>query len=381
MVAAPVALVAGCSGGSSHPSGPRTSAAVVTVTPGAGELQADFTQPVRVAVTGGTLTSVTVTDGAGHPVAGRLAPGGTGWTSTTRLSSGTAYKVSAVATDAAKVRAVKEVAFTTAKPAKTFLGTYTPDSGTTVGVGMPVSLTFDQPITDQAAVQKAITVSSTPPVEIVGHWFGANRLDFRPQEYWAPGTRVTVSLRLKDVEGARGVFGTQSKDVAFTIGRSQTSVADLAAHRLTVTRDGAVTQSWPISGGSPLHTTWSGKMVISEKLLQTRMNSETVNLGGEYDIADVPHAQRLTTSGTFVHGNYWSGEDVFGSENTSHGCVGMHDAQGADDPDTPAAQFYNTSITGDVVEVVNSGDQTVSPSNGLNGWNMDWASWKAGSAV
>jgi len=36
------------------------------------------------------------------------------------------------------------------------------------------------------------------------------------------------------------------------------------------------------------------------------MNGRTVGFGGEYDIPDVPHAMRLTTSGTFVHGNYWS---------------------------------------------------------------------------
>jgi hypothetical protein len=388
LVATPVALVAGCGGGGSSgssrtsgESGPKISAAVVTITPAGGPQKVDFTQPVRVEVTGGTLTSVTLTDPNGRQLAGQLAAGAGSWTSTGKLSSGTTYKIAAVAIDAAKVQATKEVIFATATPTKTFLGTYTPDTGTTVGVGMPVSITFDKAVTDQAQVQKAITVTAVPPVEVVGHWFSANRIDFRPAEYWKPGTRVTVSLRLKDVEGAPGIFGTQSKDISFTIGRSQTSVADLRAERLTVTRDGVVTQTWPISGGGPLHTTWGGKMVISEKLLQTRMDSETVNLGGEYDIPDVPHAQRLTHSGTFVHGNYWSSLGIFGSENTSHGCVGMHDAQGAGDPDTPAAQFYNSSITGDVVEVVNSGDQTVDPANGLNGWNMDWASWKAGSAV
>jgi len=388
LVATPVALVAGCGGsgssgssGTSGESGPKVSAAVVTVTPAGGAVKADFTKPVQVAVTGGRLGSVTLTDPNGAQVAGRLSPDGSSWTSTGKLSSGTTYKVAAVAVDPAKVQVTKEVIFATAAPAKTFLGTYTPNADTTVGVGMPVSITFDKAVTDQAQVQRAITVTAVPPVEVVGHWFSANRLDFRPEEYWQPGTRVTVSLRLKDVEGAPGVFGTQSKDISFTIGRSQTSVADLRAEQLTVTRDGVVTQTWPISGGSPLHTTWAGKMVISEKLLQTRMDSETVNLGGEYDIADVPHAQRLTTSGTFVHGNYWSNPGIFGSENTSHGCVGLHDVQGAGDPGTPAARFYNSSITGDVVEVVNSGDQTVAPSNGLNGWNMDWASWKAGSAV
>ena len=38
----------------------------------------------------------------------------------------------------------------------------------------------------------------------------------------------------------------------------------------------------------------------------TRMNSQTVGFGGEYDIPDVPHAMKLTDSGTFLHGNYWA---------------------------------------------------------------------------
>nr|WP_231607792.1 Ig-like domain-containing protein [Streptacidiphilus albus] len=390
LAATPVALVAACSGGRSDGSGAsgaggagaaKTSAAVVTVTPAGGSQKADFTQPVKVTVAGGTLSSVTVTGPGGVLVAGQLAADGTSWTSTGKLSSGTGYQVATVATDHAKVQLKQQTSFTTGAPAKTFVGVFTPEDGTTVGVGMPVSIVFNKPVADQAAVQKAVTVTAVPPVPVVGHWFSSTRLDFRPEEYWTPGTRVTLSLRLKDVEGAPGVYGTQAKDVAFTIGRSQTSVADLAAKQLTVTRDGRVTQTWPISGGSPQHTTWAGKMVISEKLLQTRMDSQTVNLGGEYNIADVPHAMRLTTSGTFIHGNYWAGTSVFGSANTSHGCVGMHDVQGAGSPSTPAAAFYNSSITGDVVEVVNSGDQTVASSNGLNGWNMDWASWKAGSAV
>jgi hypothetical protein len=95
----------------------------------------------------------------------------------------------------------------------------------------------------------------------------------------------------------------------------------------------------------------------------------------------VPHAQRLTTSGTFVHGNYWASTSVFGSGNTSHGCVGMHDAKGANDSSTPGAEFYESSMLGDVVEVVNSAEDTVDPANGLNGWNLSWESWKAGSAL
>ncbi|MFC1415121.1 L,D-transpeptidase [Streptacidiphilus cavernicola] len=394
LAALPVLAVAACSGGGkgSAPDGgqsgsvagttaPAVSAAVVTVTPANGAKRVDFTAPVRVVVSGGTLSAVSVTGPDGKPVAGTLAADRLSWSSTGPLSSGSSYRVSATAEDVHRVETVKETGFATGAPAKTVVGFFTPEDGTTVGVGMPVSINFNKPVTDRAAVQRAVTVTASPAVEVVGHWFSDTRLDFRPQAYWTPGTRVTLKLRLKDVQASPGVYGTQSKDVGFTIGRSQTSVADLGAKRLTVTRNGKVTQTWPISGGSPEHTTWGGKMVISEKLLQTRMNSQTVNLGGEYDIADVPHAQRLTTSGTFIHGNYWADTSVFGSANTSHGCVGMHDAKGAGDPATPAAVFYNSSITGDVVEVVNSGDRIVDPANGLNGWNLSWTAWKAGSAV
>ncbi|MFC1402521.1 MULTISPECIES: Ig-like domain-containing protein [Streptacidiphilus] len=391
LIATPVALVAGCSSsgssGSSDKSGSGGSSAApvskaaITTTPANGAKSAVFTQPVKVAVSNGTLSSVTLTGSDGKQVAGELAADKLSWTSTGRLSSGTGYTLAAVGTDSDQVQATKSVSFRTGAPEKTFIGYFTPDNGTTVGVGMPVSINFNKAVTDKAAVQKAITVTASPAVEIVGHWFSSTRLDFRPETYWAAGTKVTLTLALKDVEGSSGVYGTQAKSISFTVGRSQTSVADLSAKTLTVTRDGKVTQTYPITGGSPEHTTWAGKMVISEKFLQTRMDSTTVGLGGEYDIKDVPHAQRLTTSGTFIHGNYWASTSVFGSENTSHGCVAMHDTKGAGDSSTPAAKFYNSSITGDVVEVVNSGDKTVDPANGLNGWNLDWASWKAGSAV
>jgi len=107
------------------------------------------------------------------------------------------------------------------------------------------------------------------------------------------------------------------------------------------------------------------------------MNGDTVGFGGEYDIPDVPHAMRLTTSGTFIHGNYWAAPSVFGSSNTSHGCVGLRDVQGAGDAATPAAWFYANSLIGDVVQVVNSKDRTVQWYNGLNGWNLSWSQWQA----
>ncbi|WP_327698804.1 L,D-transpeptidase [Streptomyces sp. NBC_00459] len=383
--AVPAAALTGCSGSADTSATTRASAsatvkaarkAVVTVTPADGTQHAGFASPVEVTVTDGTLASVTVTGDSGG-LAGTLDETRTKWTSTQNPYSGTKYTVSAQVTGGA----VQTATFTTASPSATFVGYFTPEADSTSGVGMPVSINFTEAVTDRAAVQKAITVTAEPAVEVVGHWFSDTRLDFRPETYWAAGTRITLGLRLKDVEGADGVYGTQSKDVTFHIGREQISTVDLAAKTMTVRRDGRATATYPVSGGDAEHTTWSGIMVISERFKQTRMESSTVGLGDEYDISDVPHAQRLTTSGTFVHGNYWASTSVFGNSNTSHGCVGLHDTKGANDTSVPGYKFYDSSMLGDVVVVENSDEETVAPANGLNGWNLNWADWKAGSAL
>jgi hypothetical protein len=83
------------------------------------------------------------------------------------------------------------------------------------------------------------------------------------------------------------------------------------------------------------------------------------------DIADVLHAQRLTTSGTFIHGNYWTAASAFGHRNGTHGCIGLHDAKGRKDEETAGYEFYDGSLLEDVVIVKNSGDKTVDPANGL----------------
>ncbi|MFI0959797.1 Ig-like domain-containing protein [Streptomyces sp. NPDC021080] len=349
----------------------------VVVSPADGTKRADFTAPVVVSVTDGTLSAVEVSGNDGSALAGSFNGDRTRWTSSRNPYSGTKYTVTAKAAGAAEHTAT----FVTKSPGATFAGYFTPEANSVSGVGMPVSINFTKPVTDRAAVEKAITVTAEPAVEVVGHWFGNTRLDFRPAEYWAAGTKITLSLRLKDVEGTDGVYGVQSKDVTFRIGRRQVSTVDLAKKTMTVERDGATLASYPVSGGAPAHTTWSGIMVISERFRETRMESSTVGLGDEYDIADVPHAQRLTTSGTFVHGNYWASASVFGSSNTSHGCVGLHDTKGANDSSVAGYRFYESSMLGDVVVVENSGERTVEASNGLNGWNLSWADWKAGSAL
>ncbi|MFF9090296.1 Ig-like domain-containing protein [Streptomyces sp. NPDC014991] len=351
------------------------STAAVSIAPRSGATGVDTSGALKVAVAKGRLTRVTVKDAKGGEIAGAITAGGASWTPSTHLAAATKYTVHAVAKDSEGREAAEDATFTTLTPKNTFVGDFTPEDGSTVGVGMPFSIRFTRGITRADAVEKAIRIRTEPAVDVEGHWFGNDRLDFRPEAYWKSGTKVTVDLDLDGVEGRDGVYGKQHKTVKFTIGRNQVSVVDAKKHTMRVTQDGRTVRTLPVTTGKAGYETWNGRMVMSEKLSVTRMNGETVGYGGEYDIKDVPHAIRLTTSGTFIHGNYWGG-GAFGHYNASHGCVGLRDVRGGYDGSVPAAWFFNHSIVGDVVVVKNSHDRTVDPANGLNGWNMSWADWK-----
>jgi lipoprotein-anchoring transpeptidase ErfK/SrfK len=351
------------------------SEAVVGITPKDGAKAVDTSGALKVTAAKGKLTEVEVKDAEGKKVDGEISGDGASWTPSTHLAGATKYTVHAVAKDSEGRTAAEDAGFTTLTPENTFTGTFTPEDGSKVGVGMPFSIRFSRGITHPEDVEKAIRIKTEPAVDVEGHWFGNDRLDFRPEKYWEPGTKVTVDLNLDGVEGRSGVYGEQDKKVEFTIGRNQVSVVDAKKLTMKVMRDGKVIKTIPVTTGQPGMETWNGQMVISEMLTVTRMNGETVGYGGEYDIKDVPHAVRLTTSGTFLHGNYWA-SGAFGNYNASHGCIGLRDVRGGWDKKVPAAWFFNHSMIGDVVVVKNSEDRIVDPDNGLNGWNMSWEKWK-----
>ncbi|MGW7498930.1 L,D-transpeptidase [Streptomyces luteogriseus] len=364
-------------GGKSKDSGAAQSTqseAVVGITPKDGAKSVDTSGALKVTAQQGKLTEVEVKDAKGKKVDGEISGDGASWTPSTHLAGATKYTVHAVAKDSEGRTAAEDAGFTTLTPENTFTGTFTPEDGSKVGVGMPFSVRFSRGITNPEDVEKAIRITTEPAVDVQGHWFGNDRLDFRPEKYWKPGTKVTVDLNLDGVEGRSGVYGEQDKTVKFTIGRNQVSVVDAKKLTMKVMRDGKTIKTIPVTTGQPGMETWNGQMVISEMLTVTRMNGETVGYGGEYDIKDVPHAVRLTTSGTFLHGNYWA-SGAFGNYNASHGCIGLRDVRGGWDKKVAAAWFFNHSMIGDVVVVKNSEDQTVAPDNGLNGWNMSWEKW------
>ncbi|MGI5349198.1 L,D-transpeptidase [Streptomyces sp. CA-250714] len=364
--------------------GKDSSAARIKIPAKDGEDNASINNGANVSVKGGKLTKVSLKAAqSGTAIEGTLSSDGKSWKPKQQLERATKYEISATAKDGDGRKAVENRTFTTVAPEHSFIGTYAGEDGATVGVGMPVSITFDKQIQNKKAVQSAIKVSSSSGQEVVGHWFGNDRLDFRPQEYWKPNSKVTLDLKLDGVKAGNGNVGVQNKKVTFNIGRKQVSTVDVKSYKMKVERDGKVIKTIPISAGSAKNPTYNGQMVISEKHKETRMDGNTVGFGRKgaegYDIKDVPHAMRLSTSGTFIHGNYWGAP--FGSGNTSHGCVGLKDSRGAGSTSTDGGWFYENSMIGDVVVVKGSPDKTIQPENGLNGWNMSWSEWKAGSAI
>ncbi|WP_316526211.1 L,D-transpeptidase [Kitasatospora brasiliensis] len=348
----------------------KTSAAVVAVEPKDGA-QDVAPNGLQVSVSNGKLTTVEVTDKDGKPVEGAITPDGAGWKPAGALAVGMAYKVNAQAKDGEGLVSASTTTFTTLTPEKKVSTNDNISDGATYGVGMIVSVEFNKAVKNKDAVLKGISFETSNGTVVKGHWFGDTRVDFRPEQYWAPDTKVTVKYRLKNVEVAPGIYGDVDKDEPFTIGRSMISTADAKSHQMTIEKGGQST-TVPVTLGSDTNPSWNGTMVVMSKEKVTRMNSQTVGLGGEYDIKDVPHAMRLTTSGTFVHGNYWA--NPFGKTNASHGCVSMQDVKGGSDASV-AGKFFNDSMIGDPIKVVNSKEKTVSPSNGWSGWNVDWANW------
>lgn len=330
--------------------------------------------PVTVSATGGDLSDVRVTSAAG-PVEGRVE-GGT-WTSTTRLEPGTDYRIAASATRSDGEAVERTRAFHTVDLTLDEL-TYpsvAPLDGETVGVGMPVVVTFDLPVTDRALFEKHMSVTATPAQKGSWYWLSDREAHFRPARYWKAGTDVSVDLDLNSLPAGNGIYGQESRRIDFRIGDSVVSRVDVRAHTMRTFINGELARTMPISAGKPGWETRSGTKVIIEKFRRKRMNAATIGVAEDdpeyYDLSNVPYALRVTYSGEFLHGAPWSTGSQ-GSANVSHGCVGMSLAD--------ARWLYDRTSRGDVVEVTGSARQ-MTLENGYGDWNLAPAAWKQGSAL
>ena len=325
----------------------------------------------------GRLSAVDVVgSGEAGALTGAIAGDGSSWKAGERLEPGTTYTVKAKVSGEDGELVTKRQQFTTqdlSLDQQTY-ASVAPLPGETVGVGMPVIVTFDVPVTDRAEMEKHMTVTSTPEQPGTWNWISDTLVHYRPKNYWQAGTTVDVDLDVNGVNAGNGIYGQEDREVDFTIGDAHVYKVDMDTHQMKVFSNGELLRTLPITTGEqPEFTTRSGIKVIMEKFDSKRMNSETVGITGAdaYDIDNVQWAMRVTNSGEFIHAAPWSVGSQ-GNANVSHGCTGMS----TDNADW----LYHMSVRGDVV-VYTGTDRGIEAGNGYDDWNVSWADYKAGSAL
>ena len=382
-----VAAVAGCTsssgsssgggdkpaagGGGGEQSSPTAPAATLAVVPAANAAAVAPADPVKVTATGGTLTSVSVA-GSGGAVKGALNPDKTVWTSTDKLGFGARYTVSAVATNADGQKTTTTSAFTTARATRTVFPAVSPLNGMTVGVGMPIRVYFENPVTDRKAALARMKVTTSVPTVGAWRWFSATEVHWRPKTYWKSGTKVALDTDLRGVSLGAGTYGSVNADrhIAFTIGASHVSIADAKTHRMKVWINGKLTKDFPASLGKevPGRFTHNGVHVVTDKKASMTMDSTTFGLAldaGGYRVP-VKFATRISNGGEFVHSAPWSVAQQ-GKENVSHGCVNLAPAN--------AQWFYGISQPGDVVQVTGTPVPLTGKDTDIPDWTIPWSQW------
>lgn len=415
LVVVAVALTAACSGspswrpggngtaGSQDPGSngtPAPGASALTIKPAANAKNVSPTGDISVAIAAGTLTTVTLTNSSGKEVKGEFDADRASWKVAEDLGYDKSYKLTVEAQGADGKQYSESSKFTTVKPKNMTLpylrANYltTLDKGT-FGVGQPAIVWFDEPVKDKVAAQKALSITTDPPVEGSWHWFDNREVHWRPKEYWPAGTKVTVKANVYGVNLGGGLYGQQDVSASFKIGESHILKADAKTHHMKVYFGGKlvtkingkdVTKGVPVSMGKDGSTTgsngeiidfrtYSGPHVVMAKFESYRMRSCSFGICDKsspnfYD-ETILKSIRISSQGEFVHladWNIWA----HGNTNTSHGCINV--------APTYIYWIYNQLRVGDVVEVTNTGKK-LDARDGVADFVIPWKDWIKGSAI
>jgi lipoprotein-anchoring transpeptidase ErfK/SrfK len=342
-----------------------------SVTDGAVGVPVD--QPVTVSAGDGVLGAVTMVNADGKPVAGHLSADGLTWSTTERLGYNKQYTLTAQALGLSGVTR-KSMTFQTHSPEDLTMAYVLPNDGEVVGVGQPVSIRFDENIPNRLAAQRAIKVTTNPPVEGAFYWLNNREVRWRPQNFWKPGTAVDVAVNIYGVDLGDGLFGQDNITRHFTIGEEVIATADDTTKSVTVRVNGQVVKTMATSMGKNSAPTNNGTYIVGERYTHIIMDSSTygvpVNSPNGYR-TDVNWATQISYSGIFIHAAPWS-VGAQGYTNTSHGCLNVNTAN--------AIWFYKNTRRGDIVQVVNTVGSTLPGTDGLGDWNIPWELWRAGNA-
>lgn len=227
---------------------------------------------------------------------------------------------------------------------------FVPKTGSTVGVAQPIIINFPGTVEDAGAAINAVHVSSVPPVPGKFYWMTPTQLRWRPLSFWPAHTAVTV-----DAGGTVTNFQT---------GDTLVATADDATHQLTITRNGTVEKTFPMSMGMTAgnHQTPNGTYYVQDKKASVVMDSSTygvpVNSTYGYKVT-VEDAVRFDNVGDYVHSAPWSVDDQ-GKRDVSHGCINISP--------TNAKWFFDNFGPGDPIIVKNSSGGDYKKNDGSADW-------------
>ncbi|WP_293010341.1 Ig-like domain-containing protein [Mycobacterium sp.] len=370
-------VLAACSGGAAKQAEKAKPAAQASLTfrPADKATKVVPNAPVSVEVRDGWFQHVALTNPDGKVVAGALNRDRTLYTLTEPLGYDVTYTWSgaAVGHDGKTVPVKGEI--TTVAPTKVVDGGFQLADGQTVGVAAPIIIQFDAPIADKAAVERALKITTEPPVEGSWAWLpdeseGA-RVHWRSREYYPAGTKVSVEAKLYGLAFGDDAYGKQDMSLKFEVGRRQVVKAEISSHRIQVVRDEGVIMDFPCSygeGDKARNVTRNGIHVVSEKYSDFYMS----NPAAGYSHVHERWAVRISNNGEFIHANP-SSAGAQGNSNVTNGCVNLSTSD--------AEQYFSSAIYGDPVEVTGSRIELSYADGDIWDWAVDWNTWVGMSAL
>jgi lipoprotein-anchoring transpeptidase ErfK/SrfK len=378
---AAIITTAGCGGGNkaSGESANKGEAAParVTISPDGGEVRPDERIVVRAA--GGSLDNV-VLDSGGTAISGDFTPDRSQWRSRWPVQPGTRVSVRATARNADGRTAMATGTFRANRTAGAPLSVSQDEilesnKRDTYGVGLPIILNFDRPVSNKAAVERSLEVTAEKPVEGAWRWFGDKQVVYRPKTYWPAHQTVTLTAHLSGVQAGKDLYGLKDLRRTYKIGAEQIAHLNIATDKMRVDWDGKPVRRIPISagmGGSSEYTTTSGVHLNMEKEEDVVMTSPGRGPGDAGYYSELIHyAVRVSGAGEYLHQTPGD-EDCLGNRNCSHGCIRQ--------PREDAIWYFKHAQAADPVEITGT-DRQVEADNGWGYYQMSWNKWLKGSAL
>ncbi|MEV6275196.1 Ig-like domain-containing protein [Nocardia sp. NPDC051832] len=338
-----------------------------------GDVGVSPAMPMTFKVEDGKFTNVQLVNAEGRPVSGKLGGDGQTWETTEVLGYGKTYKLKADAIGLGGANSAA-MSFTTSSPGNQTKPYLMPGEGEVVGIGQPVAIQFDENIPNRKAAQDAITIKTEPPVEGAFYWVNNREVRWRPEHFWAPGTKVTIDVNVYGKDLGNRLFGQDNLTSHFIVGDAMVFTADDTTHMVTVEKNGQVIKEMPTSMGKNATPTDNGIYIVADRHEKMIMDSSTYGVAvGSPDGYRTPvdYATRISYSGIFFHSAPWS-LGAQGSYNASHGCLNLSPAN--------ARWVFDNAKRGDITIVKNTVGGTLSGVDGLGDWNVPWQEWKAGNA-